>query len=919
MDPGPVIFGSPPKRFDARLSGNGMNGAVRSNSLDTLYGMLRSQAATCAPDALAMLSAGCRPLSYHRLHEHVERVARYLNALGIRRNDRVAIVLPNGPQAATAFLAVSSVATAAPLNPNYRPREFDFYFSDLEIKALIVQAGIDSPAIAIAEARNIPVIKIVQDPSADSGIFRCLPDILDLPTTADWAQRSDTALVLHTSGTTSRPKIVPLTHANLSAATSAIRGWLSLSPDDRCINIMPLFHIHGLSAMLSTLAGGGQVFCATSFTGRDFWNWASIARPTWFTAAPAMHQEVLSRFRGNESWLKKNPFRFTRSASSAMPPATSRSIEAIFHAPHIEAYGMTEAGPQIASNPLPPRDRRLGSVGLPAGPEVAIVDPEGRFLSAEQTGEIVIRGENVIGAYHNDPHANATAFINGWLRTGDLGRLDADGYLYVAGRIKELINRGGEKISPVEVDNVLMSHPAVERALTFPMPDKRLGEEVAAAIVLRHDMTASEDDLTVFSSQRLADFKVPRRIVFLEEMPLGPTGKPCRNKLAEELGLASVRDQAQPTFTEPGTSVEKRLAAIWSDVLKIPTVGRDDNFFDLGGDSLLAADLALRVEKTFAVIIPTATLFSHPTIRRLARFLDDRKQLLHAESFVTLQPAGTKAPLFLLPGIGGHVIGLRDLANLVGVDRPIHGIELRGLDGWHEPYRHIEEMAAYAISAIRQVAPHGPYHLAGFSAGGLIAFEIAQQLIDVNETVGILAMLDTSGPGYPVVLPLVIRLVLHFKVLAHGGFGHGIRYIGQRFAALARRIRRAIHPTSSSATNLTSSAQVVIDRVSDAFREAKKHYQFRPYPGAIALFNATEKEQYLGTVRDDRTMGWGSVARDGVEIIDVPGTHLQIVGYPVVSIVAAELRNRMNRFEAESLQRSSPETMPARSKETVAR
>ena len=491
----------------------------------------------------AIGAPGRAALSYGGLRALCERTVTDLNAFGIGRNDRVAIVLPNGPEMATAFVAIASGATTAPLNPAYRAEEFDFYLSDLNAKALVIAEGMESPARAVAAARGIPILELVADQTAPAGTFVLKTDLpmSAEPRSAGFAHADDIALVLHTSGTTSRPKIVPLTHANLTASATHIRETLALTRDDVCLNIMPLFHIHGLiAAVLSSLAAGALVVCTPGFNALKFFSWFEAARPSWYTAVPTMHQAILARAPRNEEIIKRSrQLRFIRSSSAPLPPQVMEELERTFHAPVIEAYGMTEAAHQMASNPLPPRARHAGSVGLAAGPEIAIMDESGALLPAGALGEIVIRGANVTRGYENNPDANAKAFTHGWFRTGDQGTLDADGYLRLTGRLKELINRGGEKISPVEVDTVLMDHPCVAQCLTFAMPHASLGEDVACAVVLREGTNASERELRDFCATRVADFKVPRKIVFLSEIPKGATGKLQRIGLAAKLGLAS--------------------------------------------------------------------------------------------------------------------------------------------------------------------------------------------------------------------------------------------------------------------------------------------------------------------------------------------------------------------------------------------
>jgi acyl-CoA synthetase (AMP-forming)/AMP-acid ligase II len=501
---------------------------------DTVKSLLRAPA-----DAPAILAPDRTALGHGALRAHVERTVARLNELGIGRNDRVAIVLPNGPEMASAFVAIAAGATTAPLNPAYRDEEFEFYLSDLGAKALVLEAGADSPAIAVAERLGVPILRLEARREEGAGLFDLLSDAGGAPAAGGMAGPEDIALVLHTSGTTSRPKIVPLSQSNICATARHIGETLALTPADRCLNIMPLFHIHGLmSAVLSSLAAGGSVFCAPGFNALKFFSWMEEAAPSWYTAVPTMHQAILSRAGRNRETVDKAKLRFIRSSSSSLAPQVMAELEQVFGAPVIESYGMTEAAHQMTSNPLPPRERKPGSVGVAAGPEVAIMGQDGGFLPAGTEGEVVIRGPNVTKGYENNPEANAGAFTDGWFHTGDNGVMDEAGYLSITGRIKEIINRGGEKISPREVDEILMDHPAVAQAVTFAMPHDKLGEEVACAIVLREGGKAEEREIRDFAATRLADFKVPRKVLFLEEIPKGATGKLQRIGLAKQLGLA---------------------------------------------------------------------------------------------------------------------------------------------------------------------------------------------------------------------------------------------------------------------------------------------------------------------------------------------------------------------------------------------
>ena len=605
---------------------------------DTILQLIQSQAA-CNPTGVALLGSGVDPLSYRGLLDQIERTARSLSGAGITPADRVAVVLPGGPEMAACFLAVSAAATCAPLNPSYRDEEFDFYLGDLGAGAVILPRGFESPARGVAERRGIPILDLVPD-GLVAGRFR-LETGREPASGGHVPVPGSVALVLHTSGTTSRPKLVPLTQANLTASARQIQRSLALSPADRGLNVMPLFHIHGLiGAVLSSIAAGGSIACPVSFQAPKFLDWLEEFQPTWYTAVPTMHQSVLQRAKDRPDAVRRHPLRFIRSSSAALPPSVMTELEETFQAPVIESYGMTEASHQMASNPLPPSARKPGSVGIAAGPEVAIMDAEGRLLPAGETGEVVIRGASVTAGYENNPEANKAAFHDGWFRTGDQGYLDGERYLFLTGRLKEIINRGGEKIAPREIDEVLLEHPAVAQAVTFAIPDARLGEEIGVAVVLREGASADDTEVKDFVARRLADFKVPRRVVFLEEVPKGPTGKLQRIGLAERLGVTAAGEASETPYEAPQTETERRLCDLWCEVLGVARIGVRDDFFRLGGDSLLAGQLLARLKSDSEEAPSLVRFFVEPTVRALAQW----QERLRAGGGTAEGPIGRRPP-----------------------------------------------------------------------------------------------------------------------------------------------------------------------------------------------------------------------------------------------------------------------------------
>ena len=607
--------------------------------------MLR-ESADCRGDAPALLAPNRDALSYRGLAEQTERVASGLRSAGIGPQDRVAVVLPNGPEMAAAFLAVGASAGCAPLNPSYPLRDFEFYLRDLEAKALLVDETPQESAVAAARSLGIQVLTIRK--LARAGEFELVAPVRE--SAPDWPGPGHVALLLHTSGTTSRPKLVPLSARNLTASACHVARTLALTPEDLCLNIMPLFHIHGLvAAVLATLRAGAGVVCTDGVYAGSFFDWLTGFRPTWYTAVPTMHQMILARAGDQEQAIRQAPLRFIRSSSAALPAPVRAELERVFGAPVVEAYGMTEAAHQMASEGLPPARHKPGSVGPQAGPEIAVMDEAGALLAPRLTGEVVIRGPNVTTGYAANPAANATALTRGWFRTGDQGWMDEEGYLFLTGRLKELINRGGEKISPREVDEVLLDHPAVRQAVAFAVPHAQLGEEVGAAVELAPGGSADEAELRSWAAERLAAFKVPRVIRIVETIPKGPTGKLQRIGLAGKLGIEDLDDRRPSTASvAPRTPLEARIAALWRDLLPGARVGVEDRFEALGGDSLLAARMLDALSTAEGAELPYARFVKEGTIAALAAGIES---LGHAAAgpVAVLQPRGERPPCGAFP------------------------------------------------------------------------------------------------------------------------------------------------------------------------------------------------------------------------------------------------------------------------------
>lgn len=598
------------------------NGAVAARRLTIPFACipdLLDHQAKRIPDAPAILAPGRAPLTYALLYQNVLNTARTLRSIGIGRHDRVAVVLPNGAELAVAILGVAASATCAPVNPAYQSDDVERYFSDLQPTALITPAAIESPARGVARSHGVRVIDLTPVPDAPAGSFTLAGSGCHPP--SDELVRPDhVAVLLTTSGTTSRPKIVPQTHANICAGAFSNVAALALGENDRCLNILPLFHGHGLDAtVMASLAAGASVVCTPGLESHKFYTWLTEFQPTWYSAVPAMHQAIVARAAEAHERMADCRLRFVRSSAAPLPPSLFERLERTFETAVIEFYSMAElAGAPIACNPLPPRRSKAGSVGVPVGLNVTIRDDGGNVLPLGRTGEVVVRGPGLVSGYDRNPEATRDAFTGGWFRTGDLGFFDADNYLFLAGRSREMINRGGEKIAPRQVDEVLLEHPAVAEAVTFAAPHPTLGEEVAAAIVLRPRTKATAKELRQYAKARLAAFKIPRQILFVKEIPKGPTGKVKRLGLAAKLGLASGSDSAS-IFVAPRNALEKALAGVWAEVLHLEKVGIHDDFFALGGDSLMAAQLLTSLSQKLNREVDLSRFFDGPTVAEVAR------------------------------------------------------------------------------------------------------------------------------------------------------------------------------------------------------------------------------------------------------------------------------------------------------------
>jgi acyl-CoA synthetase (AMP-forming)/AMP-acid ligase II/thioesterase domain-containing protein/acyl carrier protein len=838
--------------------------------------------------ASALLAPGRAPLGYAPLYEQARSTHETLRRLGIGRGDPVAVMLPNGPEMAAAFVSIAASSPCAPLNPGLKSPAIEFSLRDLRAKALVVAEDAADAARQAAAGAGVPVLRLRRRGSA-AGRFELAggPVAADVSGDAAWASAHDVALLLYTSGTTSRPRLVPLLGRNLLASARSISATLTLQPDDVCLNIMPLFHIHGLMAsVMATLEAGAGVVCTDGIYGARFFEWLEEFRPSWYSAVPTMHQAVLRQARHHGPIGRHGRLRLVRSSSASLPASVLHELEDTFGVPVIEAYGMTEASHQIASNPLPPGVRKAGSVGPAAGPEIAVVDENGRRVAPGTDGEVVIRGDTVTPGYVGGREPTEAAVVDGWLRTGDRGRLDEEGYLYLTGRLKELINRGGEKISPCEIDEVLLGHPAVRQALVFAVPHRQLGEEIGAAVELKRAGVADEHELRRYAAKVLPAFKTPRVIRIVDTIPTGPTGKLERSRLAALLDIPELDDEAPSPYLAPRDDIERRVAALWQRLLRVERVGVRDRFMALGGDSLLAVQMLLEVSDAEGVEAPFTRFLEEGTIEALAAELAEARREAPS-GLVAIQPAGTRRPLFCVPGHDGVLVGISRLARELGSDRPVWSFRLT------EPARDIAELARRCVEQMVTVDGAEPYRLVGICFGGLVAFEMARQLTAAGARVEMLALVDTLSPTWrsdraaSEVLTSIGRQ-LRAKVAHHGTVLRGMRpRDGVRY--LARRVGAFFQNHGETAGARAVGLGMKVSRAPQWLKWTHRRLalDYRPdvYAGHVVVVKLP------GRRPDVPALGWDTVVRGILEDVAIPfHPHGALAGRNVARV--AEILSR---------------------------
>jgi acyl-CoA synthetase (AMP-forming)/AMP-acid ligase II/thioesterase domain-containing protein/acyl carrier protein len=856
--------------------------------------------AAVTPLAPAIVVPNRPALTYVALQSQIDGIGAELKRAGIGPGKRVAIILPDGPELAITIAAVACRATAVPLNPNLTAPEIEELFASQRLEAVILSDWADSPGREVAARRG--VCQMEAERLEDS--FRVSLRTPPLPAPAEdrGVGPDDVAFILRTSGTTARPKLVPITHRNLLTMAARLQDWFELTPNDRVLCVAPLYYAQGLKTSLFVpLILGSSLACPTRSPGADFLVWLTELGVTWYSAGPTLHRSVLERalIRGQEGF--RHSLRFIYSGGALLPDAVRDGLETFFKVPVLDTYGISEAG-QVAANSTDPKRRKRGTVGKPWPGSVAIRADDGKILGPGELGEIVVKGPGVTPGYIDDPETNRAAFTDGGFRTGDLGRIDSDGFLTVVGRTKELINRGGEKITPLEIDQALMNHPAVVEAAAFSVQHPRLGEDVAAAVVLRSGETVTPLDLRRFLRTTLVPFKIPRRIHIVAALPKGDTGKVRRQDLSRVYGADSVEHTA-PDFDSP-LAIE--IADIWRRLLGGKRFGFDDDFFEMGGDSLLATQMLVEIERLTGKVLPDTILFETATIRQLADVLVQKEGDSDSSLLVQFQPGTGKRPFFFIDGdFWGGGFYVRKIALLLGREYPFYSLRSHGMHTTSIPT--IKQMATEYTDLIIAAQPHGPYRLGGHCNGALIAWEVARQLVVSGRRVEVVAMIEpmsfNTWPSIRLIAGLLdgaLRLVIRNPERREARVGSMLSLIWRAI----RHARGLLHEHGHKTDNEVDALAVKIGET-DRELAARYLHLIREYHLAMAsyipppldtgvLYFLTESHVQFAAYAGDM---WRNLTPH-LEIDVVPGDHLTCITTHAESLVKP-LRTRLMALDRE--------------------
>ncbi len=850
-----------------------------------------SRRARLTPLAPAIMAPGRKDMTYGILREQIRETIENLNGLGLGRDDRIALALPQGPESPAALVSVMSGCVCIPLNPESSVAEMTASLGNARAAALVTRSAELPNAVVAAQRCGIPIVELEPLPTQEAGRFTLHAQPSARRVKSGFSASSDLAVIFSTSGTTSAPKLIPLTHAVVCERAKRARHCVDLSPSDRCLDFIPSFQGGAIRvSILGSLFAGASSDYRAGTAPADFDRCLTETRPTWCALPPPFLEMLLSE---DFDRLEHAPYPGLRAFLTTGAPVSAETIEAIerkFGVPLQNYYGSAECG-GLAVNPLPPRLRKRGSLGLGFGPEIVILDEHGQPAKPEETGEIAVRGSGLFSGYEiaGSSDLKMPPLVHGWYRTGDRGHIDSDGYIFLTGRLGDAINRGGEKIFPEEIEEVLRSHPSVEDAVVFSIPHDVLGQEAAALVVPVRGSLPNPNELRRFVAGRAAAFKIPRIILAVENIPVGPAGKVQRNQLASQYAepIAQARRDRDTAYHTPQTRLEWMLSTIWSNLLKVDRIGIREGFVDLGGDSLLAVNMLSEVERRFGRTISHGAFWQSPTIETLAALILDADHKKCPVQF-PIQRTGSKPPLFcVLPG--WYVPEAELLSRYLGPEQPVYALIPDPRPGAGQGGFSREEIVAECVAAMQEVQGDGPYHVIGRSVGGLVAFEIAQHLRRGGKQVALIGLVDSHYPqsGRANAMPAFLRaiefLVYRLSDIPPSQWGGRAARFPRRMAGkLWRKVRGRRSPSEIADLALYTGLQNVF------------HEEPAPWPGRIVFF-AAEASRHR-SFADSRWL-WAKVAEKGMEVHLIPGNHNMLVQEPNVRDFAASLKGCLSRAQ----------------------
>ncbi|HNX29314.1 MAG TPA: AMP-binding protein [Syntrophomonadaceae bacterium] len=834
---------------------------------------LIEQSAAAFPNSVALIDVKGNSVSYARLNETVLCLTEYLAVRGIKKNQRIAAVLENGLEMAIAYLAISNIASCVPLGFDFTEENYRYYFEIMNVKFLVLKQQYKGPLLYLAREMDIKIIFLTRQNHNEHSIYHFESNLEPYDACSILlAEDDDIAVVNYTSGTTSKPKIVPRSHINEYYYAKQSVMNLSLTEKDRALILLPMFRGASLNVLQASLASGGTAMCVENFSPDVLFRLIIENRLTWFYAIPTVLQS-LTEFALSENIKIVNQIRFINSGGAQLTEELAERVRKVFSAPVFNAYGLTETG-WIGYNKFSPKGYKKGSLGVPSFSDIAIMDEYGRMLGKNITGEITVNGPQVIKGYDNGEKVNQESFFNDWFRTGDCGYLDDDGYLFITGRIKEIINRGGEKISPYEVEDAICQHTDVIQAAVFPMPGANGNEDVGAAVVLKTGSKMYLKDMRRFLYGKVVTFKMPTALYILPEIPAGDAGKIQRKKLHETIISLGIIPQPEADENEilimPRNDTEALLYDIFKKILPVKMISVNDTFFELGGDSLKAAVLFEAIKKAFQLQVPLKYIFKNSSIEDLAEYIlknNDNKALY--PFVVPFQEEGSKIPIFFVHALEGEAVIFRHITNNFDPDRPFYAFNFNhDAANWVHPIS-VEKIAENYIKDMLSIQPEGPYILAGQCIGGVIAYEMGQQLQKAGHEIALLAMYDPIIYWPKELITIKGRAAKKIDAIKNQGLTAVSEFIANKKSYYFSRLLQAIYKKGN---NLIKIFIYKLMNKETLLKFALSNYMIRQYNGEIIYF---KPEHNLKNISQTSIDIWAKFV-SAIKVIPIQGNHLSV-------------------------------------------